>query len=971
MHSAYEVLKQERIEDIHADGTLLRHKKSGARVVCLSCADDNKVFGIGFRTPPKDSTGVAHIIEHTVLCGSEKYPLKDPFVELLKSSLATFLNAMTFPDKTIYPLASCNLQDFKNLMGVYMDAVLKPNIYHTENFFRQEGWHYHLENKDDPLTISGVVYNEMKGAMSSPDDVLEEAISHALYPDSPYGVNSGGAPANIPDLSYEEFIRFHQTFYHPSNSYIYLYGDMDMEERLDWLDAEYLADYEVLEVDSEIPTQAAFSGRREEKIEYPILDDEPTEDNSFLVDCYSIGDYRDITLRTAFDVLSYVLFSVPGAPVKQALLDAGICKDASGAFVDGMLQPFLTITARNANGKDKERFLSVIRETLEKIVAEGLDPKALASGVNYFEFRYREAEFGYPKGLLYGIDSLTSWLYNDDMPFDSLRRLSVYEELKKHAEEKDGWFEELIRKYLLENPHCVTVVAEPKRGLAAEREKELAEKLAAFKSGLSDDEVEEIVRVTAELQAFQEEAESEEALSSLPMLSVADLDKKSPIRITTKELSAEPTVLHQVYETNGIAYLNLLFDTSKVPDELVEYLGVLKSVLGFVSTERYHYGELFHEINANSGGINNVLQAYTRKGDDDSFAPIFMFQSKYLYDKQDFVFDMIREILATSKLDDTKRLREIVAGKKAKLTAQLPAAANVTARVRANSYFRPGFSWQDRTGGIAHFRLIEKLEKDFDAQAEDLVEKLRRLMKIIFRPENLTVSVTAEEGKTGELLAQVAALKENLFTEETETGSFIWAPEQKNEGFATSGQVQYVVASGDFKKEGFAYDGSMNVLRMILNLDYLWTEIRVKGGAYGMGSSCARTGEVSFFTYRDPHLARSLDTFRAIPEYLANFDPDEKTMTKYIIGAIGMIDDPLSPAAKGELALATHYSGQTEADFQKRRDELLATSVERIRAFAPMIEKALAQGNLCVVGSEASIRKHADLFKHTEALIQG
>ena len=971
MHSAYEVIKQERIEDIRADGTLLRHKKSGARVLLLACEDENKVFTIGFRTPPKDSTGVAHIIEHTVLCGSEKYPLKDPFVELLKSSLCTFLNAITYPDRTMYPVASCNAKDFQNLMSVYMDAVLKPNIYHTKNFFLQEGWHYHLEKAEDPLTVSGVVYNEMKGALSQPDDVISEELHRTLYPDTPYGVNSGGDPEHIPDLTYEDFLAFHRAYYHPANSYICLYGDMDMEEKLDWLDAEYLSGYDRIQIDSEIRVQKAFDAPVERDITYPILDDEPLEENSYLVEGFCVGDYKDVELQMAFDVLSYVLLAAPGAPIRQALLDAGIGKEISGDYTDSLRQPFFAVMAQNTEADKKEAFLATIHDTLQEIAEKGLDPMALASGINFYEFRFREADYGSPKGLAYILDAMSSWLYDEDMPFDRLHRLAVFEKLKGHAAAGDGYFEDLIRRYLLDNPHRVIITARPERGLAAKREEALAEKLAAHKAALSETEVADLVRATKELRLFQEEGESEEALAKLPTLDRSDLDPRTPVKLCTDRLACgEIPLLHQKYETNGIAYLNLLFDASSVPDELTWALGLLKDVLGYVSTENYSYGELFHVINARSGGIRNVLQTYPLP-EEGAFAKIFMIQTKYLYEEQDFVFSMLREILGSSDLTDTKRLREIVDGRKAKLQYSLPSQGNAVSRVRASSYFSAAAGWRERTSGIAHYRALEGLQENFDDSAAELTEQLQRLMKILFRPENLTVSITAAEGRAADLPGQISKLTAVLCTDPVERGGFAWEPEQKNEAFVTSGQVQYVAAAGNFRTAGFEFHGAMNVMRLILNLDYLWTEIRVKGGAYGMGALFDRQGLAAFSSYRDPHLARTLDVYRALPDYLQRFQADERDMTKYIIGTIGAMDEPLSAAAKGEVALAAHYTGRTEEDFQRERDELLSADVEVIRSFAPAVRAALDQGNICVIGSETEIDKHRGLFAGVEPLNRG
>ena len=482
---AYEILEKRPMKDLNSEGIILRHKKSGAKIAVISNDDENKVFYIGFRTPPEDSTGVAHIIEHTVLCGSEKYPVKDPFVELVKGSLNTFLNAMTYPEKTIYPIASCNDKDFQNLMSVYMDAVFHPNIYRYEEIFRQEGWHYELEDKEAPVTINGVVYNEMKGAFSSPDDVLNRQIMNSLFPDTTYANVSGGDPVHIPELTYEEYLDFHRRYYHPCNSYIYLYGNMDVAEKLAWMDEEYLGKYEAIDLDSEILLQKPFEKPVEVTHKYSISSTESEEDHTYISYNTVIGTALDEKLYVAFDILDYALVSAPGAPLKQALIDAGIGSEITGGYDGGTLQPTFSIVAKNTNPQEKEHFLSVIRETLEKLVKEGLNKKALLAGINSAEFRFREADFGqFPKGLLYGIQCLDSWLYDEMRPFLHLEAVDTYRFLKEQVD--TGYFEELIEKYLLHNPHASVVIVEPEKGLNAKQEAKLEQKLAAYKAGLTD-----------------------------------------------------------------------------------------------------------------------------------------------------------------------------------------------------------------------------------------------------------------------------------------------------------------------------------------------------------------------------------------------------------------------------------------------------------------------------------------------------
>ena len=965
---AYELIMCQDIPDVHSTGYLLRHKKSGARVMLLENDDNNKVFNIAFRTPPADSTGVAHILEHSVLCGSKNFPLKDPFVELVKGSLNTFLNAMTYPDKTMYPVASCNDQDFKNLMHVYLDAVFFPNIYEKEEIFRQEGWHYELEDVNGPLTLNGVVYNEMKGAFSSPEDVLDREIFNSLFPDTPYGVESGGDPACIPDLKYSEFLSFHSRYYHPANSYIYLYGDMDMEERLDWLDREYLSKYDEIPVDSKIPRQQPFKQVKELEMEYPVSDNETEEGNSYLSYNVVVGDSLDVEMCTAFEVLDYTLLSAPGAPLKQALLDAGIGKDILGSYEDGIYQPFFSIVAKNAKPEDKERFVALIQDTLKEIVEKGVDQKAIAAGIHYMEFRFREADFSsFPKGLMYGIDVFDSWLYDDGKPFDQLMRLEVFDALKEKAGQ--GYFEELIEKYLIRNTHGSVVVVNPRKGLTAKRDKALEEKLAAYKNSLSMEELEKLAADTKHLKEYQDAPEDPEALKCIPLLKRSDISRETARIYNTEKYMGDTLFLHHDVYTNGIGYLDLLFDVKKVPRDLVPYMGILKSVLGYVDTEHYTYGQLFNEINARSGGIYFGIQVFGKGKDDRPPVHVMGVKAKALYKDIPFVFEMIKEILCTSKLDDDRRLYEIIAKMKSRLQMGLASSGHTTAVNRALSYFSENSYFQEMIGGIDFYKLIDELERNFQEKKQEIRENLDQLIKMVFRPENLIVSYTAEEEGCRCMEEQVEELKKVLYTEEVKEGSMVPDFEVKNEGFMTSGQVQYVAAAGNFAEAGYQYTGALRILKVMLSYEYLWTNIRVKGGAYGCMSGFRRNGDSFLVSYRDPNLKKTLEVFKNTGKFIRSFDADEREMTKYIIGTISELDTPMTPSAKGSMSLNAWFTGITEEDLKKERLEILNAQTQDIRALADIVDCVMGQNRICVIGSEEKIGQEKDVFGTTGHLI--
>lgn len=973
---AYKLETTRTLADIHSEGYILRHKKSGARIMLISNEDENKVFHISFRTPPSDSTGVAHILEHCSLCGSEKFPCKDPFVELVKGSLNTFLNAMTFSDKTMYPVASCNDRDFANLMHVYMDAVFHPNIYKNELIFRQEGWSYQLESAEDDLTFNGVVYNEMKGAFSSPEDVLEREILNSLYPDTPYGFESGGDPVCIPDLTYEDFLDFHRKYYHPSNAYLYLYGNMDMAERLDWLDREYLSHYDFQQVDSQIPLQPPFGTFREICTKYSISMAESEEDNTYLSWNVSVGESGDVLLAAACSVLEYALLSAPGAPLRQALLDAGIAKDIQSSYDSGIRQPVFSVIAKNSNPSEKDRFVNIIREVLEKICRDGLDEKSLLAGIHSAEFRFREADYGnYPKGLMYGIDVMDSWLYSDEAPFSYIEMLPVYAELKRRV--GTGYFEDLIRLYLLENRHGTIVVVEPEKGLTAKMDAETAKKLAAYKDSLSGEQIRDLVEQTRKLRLFQEMPSSKEDLERIPMLERKDIGRNVKGFDNQKLVWDGTDVIWHETDTNGIAYLEILFDLKYVPKEDLPYVGILKQALGMMDTERYTYLELSNEVNMQTGGIATTLHAFADCHEKNSVRTMFSFSSRALYEKTDFVFDVIKEVLFTSKLGDEKRLREILAEQRSRLQMRLNSAGHSAAAIRAMAYFSDSAAFQDLTGGIACYKLVEKLEKNFEDQKDALIKKLENLMGLIFRRENLYVSVTAQkDGLVGmerevcSLKNGLASLEESLLSlpEKSDGGESLLSYGRLNEGFQTSAKIQYVARTGNFLDKGFAYSGALRILKVILSYDYLWINIRVKGGAYGCMSGFGRNGDSYFTSYRDPNLRKTDQVYEGVPEYVGQFTVDERDMTKYVIGAISELDTPLTARTQGLRSLNGYFCHVSEEDLKRERQEILQATQEDIRALAPLMSAVLESGNLCVLGNEGNLEKEKDMFMELKPL---
>lgn len=964
----YEILDEHRIEDVQSDGFILRHKKSGARIAILSNNDDNKVFYIGFRTPPEDETGVPHIIEHTTLCGSKKFPVKDPFIELAKGSLNTFLNAMTYPDKTVYPVASCNDQDFKNLMDVYLDAVFNPNITKYEEIFKQEGWHYELTGKDDELKINGVVYNEMKGAYSSPDEVLSSQIYRSLFPDNTYSKDSGGNPEYIPKLTYEAYLDFYHKYYHPSNSYIYLYGDMDVVERLEWLDKEYLSLFDYKKVNSEINKQPAFDKIKNVEAQYSITMGDSQENKTYLSYNRVVGDSLDEMLYQAFDVLDYALVSSPGAPVKQALIDAGIGDDVYGSYDAGILQPVFSFVAKNANASQADEFENIIENTLKEVVKTGINKEALLAGINSSEFKFREADFGqFPKGLLFGLNCLDSWLFDDMKPFIHLECLGTFAKLRKAVD--TDYFEKLIQEYLLDNTHGSSVTVKPKRGLGNEREEALAKELSDYKASLSDEEIKKLIEDTEHLKKYQEEPSSDEDLRKLPMLTRADMKKNAmPFSNIEDELLDVKVVRHDI-ESNGIDYISFLFDAGDFAQSELGYLGFFTNALGLVSTEKYSYTDLANATNIYTGGISTGTASHPDIKDRNNFVFKFEVKLKVLEKNLDKALELMEQMLLSSDFTDTKRLGELVAQIKARLQANLSSSGHLVAAMRSMSSFSRYALYQDELKGIAFYRSICRIEKELSESPESVSDKLAAIAKKLFARNRMLISFTGNSEAYGNAKLSLEKVIAG-FNKMSAVGNQAEVHfNTAKEAFIDASQIQYVAKTGDFICEGYEYTGALRLLRIILSYDYLWINVRVKGGAYGCMNTFLRSGESYFVSYRDPNLSDTLDVYDRIPEYIKSFSPDERDMTKYIIGTFSALDTPMNPEAKGSRSLSAYLEGITYEQIQKERNEILNAQPEDIRRLADLVEAVLKKDSICVIGNENMIKESAGLFENVEKLI--
>jgi hypothetical protein len=959
--ASYELVEKKELPEVDGTGYVLSHKKTKARVLVVENSDSNKVFTIGFRTPPKDDTGVAHIMEHSVLCGSKNFPVKDPFVELCKGSLNTFLNAMTYPDKTVYPVASLNKKDFHNLMHVYLDAVFYPNIYTKEEIMMQEGWHYEVDEESGELLYNGVVYNEMKGVYSNPEQQLFRVIMNSLLPDTAYGFESGGDPAYITDLTRDDFLDFHKKYYHPSNSYIYLYGDMDTVSELEFIDREYLADFDYLDIDSTLKPQPDFDKPvRMEKL-YSLSEAEEEKDNTYLSYNVTVGKSTDKKLCIAMGVLDDVLVSMPGAPLKKALVDSGICKDVMSSFDDGILQPQFSIIAKNANPEDEEKFINIINETLSELADRGLDKKSILASVNNFEFKHKEANFGrYPKGLMYGLNAFSTWLYDDTQAFSLFSMNEVYEELKALAD--TGYFEQLIKEYFVENNNKSYVKLAPKKGLNAIDEQKEKDKLARHKASLDEKGIETIKKLAAHLKEYQSAEDTQEALKTIPLLEIDDIDKKARrISNTFTNVSGIDVVSHDIF-TNGISYLGLNFDITDMAYDKLPVVSLLCEIFKYVDTEHYNCNGLASEIGINTGGIGFTTSVVNKKSLDE-YCLHFVVNAKMFDENVSKGMELIEEILFTSKIDDKKRLREIIAETRSALKNDMVASGHLTAAGRAVSYISPIGVVKELTEGLDYYDYISDLDDNFEDRYEELAVSLKLVLAELLTKEALIVSYTGKQDVTKLLGADLSRLSGKL-NSKSAFSSEAAKPEVKNEGIKTASQVQYVAAAGNFLKDGLEYNGALVVLSTIFSYDYLWLNVRVKGGAYGCMCSFSRSGNAYLTSYRDPNLLETYEIYKKAPEYVKNFNCDDRDMTKYVIGAISKLDAPLTPVSEGNFSFVSWLMGLNDEDLQRERDQVLSCTNSDIQALEPYVRAIIDADTICVIGNEDKVEKVRDSFKN-------
>lgn len=961
IYFGFKLENEVKIDEIKSIGRVFTHIKSGAKLVSLENDDDNKTFSITFKTLPQNSKGIPHILEHSVLCGSRKFPVKEPFVEILKGSLNTYLNAATYPDKTMFPVASRNYKDFRNLMNVYLDAVFYPAIYEKPEIFMQEGWHYDIDNINGEIDYKGIVYNEMKGAYSSPVAILLRTVDETLFKDNIYRFDSGGKPEEIVKLSSNEFIKFHEEYYHPSNSIIYLYGDIKLDEELKFINDEYLDKFEKKAIKNDIVLQKAFEEMTEKEVEYSISNSESEDDKTFFSLSFCTGSILDEELYFAFDILESILLGLSSSPLKRALVEANIGKDVFGVFDNSILQPTFSIILKDSNLKDKNKFKDIVFSVLEELCKNGIDRKVIEAVINAREFEIKEADYeSYPRGLEYNEKILDRMLYGGE-PFENLRYEKKLKKMKTAM--NSNYFEKIIKKYFLNNKHSALITVKPKKNLEYETNKAVLKDLKIFRDNLNKEQLEEIFEQNRKLKLRYETQDKKEDLDKIPMLSIKDINPKADYFESEKINQNGVDILYTPLNTNGINYMNLYFDSSVVPVDMIPYLSLFSILIGRMNTKKYDFKDLSNQVNMNVGGMDFSLEPYSDINEVDKYVPEFVIRTKVLKEKTFKLLELLEEVINKTIYDDYKRLKELIEELKSRLEMSMQSRSHRVAAVRIGSYYSQMYKYVDIISGIEFYKFLCNLERSFDEKKESISEKLKACAKLVFNSNNMLVGYAGDRDALNEFLKLFNEFRGRLKNEPINKYNYDFKLEKLNEGLIISSKIQCVVKGYNFKKLNFQNSGVLSVVKSIANYDYLWSKVRVQGGAYGAFASFSGNGNMNLCSYRDPGLAETIEIYDDFADYIKNFNADYREITKYILGTISGIDAPLSNASKCERTVL-HYITNIDMDYiQRIRDEIINADIYSIRKCSKLIGDCMKENYICVIGNEQKINENADKFK--------
>ncbi|MBQ7084116.1 MAG: insulinase family protein [Anaerotignum sp.] len=957
-YHGFSLEKIEEIRDIHSTAYLFFHEKSGAKLVYLKSSDNNKVFNVAFKTPPSDDCGTPHILEHSVLCGSRKYEAKDPFNELAKGSLNTFLNAMTYADKTMYPVASCNEKDFHNLMDVYLDAVFFPKIYEKKEIFQQEGWRYLL--KDDSLNVTGVVYNEMKGALADPESQLSGVISRAIFGKTTYGFESGGDPKAIPDLTYENFIDFHKTYYHPSNAYFFLYGDMEPLACLKHIHEDYLVHFERSEELPEIrETVCAEKGRI---IHDSYAVSEENEEGTYLAYGLKVGKCTDPERIMALQILSYVLLESNASPLKNALLEAGICHETEGWFDSSTYEMVFSIVAKNADAEKIQTFIDIIDQECQRLAYEGLPEDLLQGALRKYDFLLREEDYGAtPKGLIYCTRMMKRWLHGET-PFDGLRMIKTIETLKR--ESKEGYFKKLLQTVFVDNTDKIYVVFTPEKGKDIKEYEAFQMKMDELYRNMTKDNFEEIRKDTENLDLFQKHPDSPEILAQIPLLEISEIDEMPKItKYQNVGFANGNPLLHVPLESNGILYLKIFFDISAIPQELLPYTGLLTELLGKLDTKTYSYQQLPTIKNQTFGGLSFQNTSFNKSSEEyRSFLSVKM---KLLKEDIDQAFHILEEILLNTDFNQIENMKKIIKSAKIKGENELQNNAHYYGIFYSGSNLFPGLYIDELTSGIRYYHFLCDIDAQLEKEAAPIIDNLKKVSEIIFSKQNIEAAVGCGDEDFKNVKTKLEAFhlpegKKLVFNYD-----FNLCPQKA--AFANTNGIVYNITSFDFKKNNIPYHGKFQVLRTIINLEYLWNKIRVQGGAYGCGCKFMQNGFSYFYSYRDPKLAETYKTFQTLADEIAVFKADEREMTKYILGTINELDQPKTNMDRLNAAIGKFYKEVSDESLIRQRLEILHTTDADIRQCQNLL-RMIDCKNICTIGNDQKIKTNTEWFDFIEPL---
>jgi Zn-dependent M16 (insulinase) family peptidase len=961
----YRLIEKRFVKEVNADCYHLEHEKSGARIFKIAADDQNNAFCIGFKTLPEDNTGVAHILEHSVLNGSKNFPVKSPFDIMVAGSLKTFLNASTYKDRTLYPASSLNLKDYYNLMHVYFDAVFYPLIYDDPMIIMQEGWHHDIQDAQDDVIYKGVVYNEMNGAFSSPERNLYYQVNKHLFPDNTYQFSSGGLPEAIPDLTHDKFIAFHEKYYHPSNAYIYFYGNADLGTELAFIDSAYLSNFERKEIDAEIPLHVPFNEPIEVVESYSVAEGADTQDQTYVTMSFVIGDGADNATGMALDLLSDILVNQESAPIRLALQEAGLGSDVS-SWTWAMRQHYFDITVTNANTIEKDSIQFIIRNTLAKVVKEGLDKEVIEGAINRMEFKLREGDDA-NKGVNYAYSNISTWMYIGDpfISFEYEKQLKVV----KRALSTD-YLEQIIENDLLNNPHSVLLALEPKPGLENQKRAQLKDELKKFKNELSKEELADLVQINKDLVEMQEQEDTPEALATVPMLSLSDINPDANwFEMQEKDFDSGK-ILHLNEFSNSILYAHHLFDLRATEQEKLPFVAVLSELLGKMNTSTYTFTELEKELQINTGGFSTTLVSYEDSKNNYQLQPKLRINTKATISKAEKQFELVKEIILNTDFSDTSRLKTILTKQHSRIEAGMKNNGYGIVRRRLKSYYSQDGMFDEIAKGMEYYWFLSDLLENYTSNADGLITTLQDLSSVLFSKENMVIAIACSEKNYRNIQPVLSTFVGDIPDEAVALHDWEFKLEPKNEGFKSASKVQYVAQGDNYFTLGYKLKGQLMVLSNIISRDWLHKEVRVKGGAYGGSGYFYSNGTLTFSSYRDPNLTSTLEAYRRTADYIATYEADSAQMTRNIIGTVSWFEYPYTVSDMARVALSRYYTGQTQEEFQQFRTEMLSTSLEDIRSLAPVIEKSLGRNNICVYGNQQVIDENEELFKVVHEILK-